>query len=103
METKLVGSWILTKQSCFWSGKTDLAGRSVKSTFNSDYTFSVIEDSTTLSQGTWKLSLVEDNAWELDLTDPSEFLYGYILFCDDQVLFYASYRDGCNNFFNKIK
>ncbi len=98
---KLVGSWSWAKQSCFWTGKTKTADRNIKLTFKSDYTFSVIENSNTLTQGTWKLMQVDGNSWGLDLTAPSDFLYGRILFCDNQVLFNDSYIDGCDNLFNK--
>ncbi len=98
ISTKLIGSWTWSKQSCF---KTKSADRNIKVTFKSDRTFSVNENSNVFTQGTWKLMQVDGTSSGLDLSAPSEFLYGRILFCDNQVLFNDSYRDGCDNLFNK--
>ena len=39
------------------------------------------------------------NSWGLDTQ--SEYLFGRILFCDNQVLDNDSYRDGCDNLFTR--
>lgn len=101
ISSKLVGSWTWAKQSCFSTGKTKSADRNIKVTFKSDHTFSVNESSNVLTQGTWKLLLLDGSSSGLELSTPSEFLYGRILLCDGQVLFNDSYRDGCDNLFNK--
>ena len=101
ISNKLSGSWAWNKQSCFDAGKTKSANRNIKVTFKTDHTFSVNENSNVLTQGTWKLIQVDGTSWGLDLSTPSEFLSGRILFCDDQVLFNDSYRDGCDNLFYK--
>ncbi|MFN8355865.1 MAG: hypothetical protein U0Y10_15515 [Spirosomataceae bacterium] len=101
ISSKLVGSWTWAKQSCFWTGKTKSADRNIKVTFKNDHTFSVNESSNTLTQGTWKLIQVDGNSWGLDMSSPSEFLYGRILLSENQVLFNDSYKDGCDNVFNK--
>ncbi len=99
ISSKLLGSWTWTKQSC--EAKAKSADRNIKVTFRSDHTVAVNENSNTLTQATWKLVQVDSNLWELDLSSPNEFLSGRILFCGDQVLFNDSYRDGCDNLFNK--
>lgn len=101
ISNKLLGSWTWAKQSCFWAGKIKIADKNIKVTFKGDHTFSVIESSNVLSQGTWKLMQVDGTSTGLDLSTPNEFLYGRILFCDNQILFNDSYRDGCDNLFNK--
>lgn len=102
ISNKLVGSWTWTKQSCFWTNITKSADRNIKVSFNSNATFSVYENSNTLTQGTWKLKQVDGNFVGLDLSSASEYLYGRILFCNNQVLFNDSYRDGCDHLFIKI-
>lgn len=102
ISNKLVGSWTWTKQSCFWTNITKSADRNIKVSFNSNETFSVYENSNTLTQGTWKLKQVDGNFVGLDLSSASEYLYGRILFCNNQVLFNDSYRDGCDHLFIKI-
>ncbi len=101
ISNNLAGSWIWTKQSCFWTGKTTTADKNIKVIFNSNATFSVLENSSILTQGNWGLKIIDSNMWGLDLTSPSEYLYGRILFCNNQILFNDSYRDGCDNLFTK--
>jgi len=101
ISNKLSGSWTWTKQSCFGAGKVKAADRNIKVTFANNHTFSVTENSNFITQGTWKLTQVDGNSWGLDISSPSEFLYGRLLFCDNQVLFNDSYIDGCDNLFTK--
>ena len=101
ISSKLIGSWTWSKQSCFWTGKTKPADRNIKVTFKTNRTFSVNENSNVLTKGTWKLIQVDGTSSGIDLSAPSEFLYGRILFCANQVLFADSYQDGCDNLFNK--
>lgn len=98
---KLVGSWTWAKQSCFRPGMVKPADRTIKATFKIDHSFAVVEGANTLTQGTWGLIQVDGNSWRLELSAPSEFLYGRILFCDKQLLFNDSYIDGCDNVFNR--
>ncbi len=102
ISNKLSGSWTWTKQSCSEAGKTKSADRNIKVTFDNNHTFSVTENSNSLTQGTWKLTQVDGNSWGLDISSPGEYLSGRILFCDNDVLFNDSYRDGCDNLFTKI-
>lgn len=101
LSVKLIGSWTWAKQSCFWEGKTKTANKNIKVTFNNNHTFNVNEDLNTLTQGTWKLVQVDVNSWGFLLSSPSNYLYGRILFCNKEVLFNDSYRDGCDNLFRK--
>jgi len=99
---KLFGSWNWRKQVCGdGAGKTKTADKIIKVTFRTDRTFSVNENAALLTQGNWKLVQVDGNSWGLELSSASEYLHGRILLCDNQVLFNDSYRDGCDNLFNK--
>ncbi len=102
ISNKIVGSWTWAKQSCFWTGKTKTADKKIKVTFNSNATFTILKNSSIITQGNWKLNTIDSNMWGLDLTPSSDYLYGRILFCNDQVLFNDSYRDGCDNLFEKV-
>jgi hypothetical protein len=99
---KLVGSWKWSKQSCFWTGQTTSADKNLQVTFKNDKSFSISENAGILSQGIWKIVKLDVSSWGLDLSSPSEYLYGRILFCSNQVLFNDSYRDGCDNLFDRI-
>jgi hypothetical protein len=96
---KLSGSWLWLKQSCD-GGVSKKADKNIKVTFNSIGTFSVMENTTVITQGNWKLELVNGN-WELNTNSLSQYLDGRILFCDNQLLFSASNKDGCDNLFTK--
>ena len=102
ISTKLIGSWTRTKKACFGTGgMTESPVKIIKVTFRTDGTFSVNESTTVLTQGTWKIKQVDGPHWGLDLSPLSEYLLGRILFCDKQVLFNDSYRDACDNLFDK--
>ena len=102
ISAKLIGSWVWSKRACFWTGTTQSANKNIKVTFGIDHTFSVNENAATLTQGTWKLIQEPNVAWHLSVSSPSEYLEGRILFCEKQLLLNDSYRDGCDNLFNKI-
>jgi subtilisin-like proprotein convertase family protein len=73
----------------------------VKVNFATNSSFTVTDHYGTLTQGNWKLKIVDTNLWGLDLTSQSDFLYGRILFCENNVMFNNSYIDGCDNVFYK--
>lgn len=102
ISNKIIGSWVWTKQLCGdGNGNVMTATKNIKITFNSNTTFTVLENSSIITQGNWKLKIVDSNIWGLDLTSSSEYLYGRILFCNNQVMFNDSYKDGCDNVFVK--
>jgi hypothetical protein len=102
ISSKLIGSWNWSKQICgTGAGELKTADKNIKVTFKTDHSFSVYESATLLTQGTWKLVQVDGSYWGVDLSSVSTYLYGRIFFCDNQVWFNNSYKDGCDNFFNK--
>jgi hypothetical protein len=102
ISSKLIGSWNWYKQICGdGADKLRTADKNIKVTFRTDHSFSVNENAVLLTQGTWKVVQLDGNSWGLDLSSRSEYLYGRILFCHNQVLFNNSYIDGCDNLFNK--
>ena len=98
---KIIGLWVWTKQSCFEAGETKAANKNINVTFKPDHTFVVNENTNILSQGTWKLVLLDNNQWGFAVPSLSDYLYGRILFCGNEVLFNNSYIDGCDNLFTK--
>lgn len=98
---KITGSWHWVKQYCSGSKNATGADKTVTVTFNANATFNVLENSLIIAQGTWRLKMADINLWGLDITTQSNYLYGRILFCDNQVLFNNSYIDGCDNLFNR--
>jgi hypothetical protein len=102
ISSKLIGIWVWSKQICGdGAGRLKTADENTKVRFGTNHTFSVNENAILLTQGTWKLVQVDGNSWGLELSSASEYLYGRILFCDNQVLFNNSDGDGCDNLFIK--
>jgi hypothetical protein len=97
---KLIGSWIWRKQACMAIPLKD-ADKQVQVTFNANRSFIVIENSVTVSQGIWTLENTDIHLWALHLTAPSNYVNGPISFCNNQVEFNDSYRDGCYNLFTR--
>jgi len=98
---KLTGNWRWEKQSCYWTAQTKKADKDVKVIFNTSRTFTVSQNDIIIAQGTWRLKIVDSNMYGLDLSQFSEYLNGCILFCNNEILFNDSYRDGCDNLFGK--
>ena len=75
----------------------------LKVTFDANGNFNVSDKSGIITQGTWTIKLVDVNSWGLELSSPSVYLYGRILFCENSVLFNNKYVDGCDTVFDKQK
>ena len=97
---KLIGSWKLTR-SWSESAGTINASNNIKVTFDNSGAFAILEDSSLLSNGTWKLKIKDSNLYGLELDQPSMYLYGRILLCDNQVMFNQSYIDGIDYLFTR--
>ena len=97
---KLLGNWKWEKRDCPGTNQTSPADKNVYAYFQ-DSVFTVKQDTTTLTYGTWKLVQLGSNIYQLEMYPPNLYLYGQILFCEDEVLFNDSYRDGCDHLFGK--
>ncbi|HYG52255.1 MAG TPA: hypothetical protein VD905_15195 [Flavobacteriales bacterium] len=104
MANKLLGKWKLILSAC---GECNDPGwyepvKTVFVTFTSPNEFSVEENSTVISSGHWNLCMIDTNKWVLCSSSSLNYIAGYILFCDNRVLFYNSYIDGIDNLFEKL-
>ncbi|MES1226806.1 MAG: hypothetical protein ABUT20_65640 [Bacteroidota bacterium] len=96
----LPGSWKWVKYTCN-TDQVNPADKETEVTFYANGTFKVEENSAIITQGSWHLKKLDTSNWGLDLTAPSEYLKGFVIFCDNQVAFINSYVDGCNNYFEE--
>ena len=102
ISNKIPGAWLWTKKRCWdGNGKILFANKNVKVNFNTNRTFTVAENGSIITIGNWDLIFVDTYIWGLKLSAPSEYLYGRISFCNNQVMFNDSYIDGCDNVFSK--
>ncbi len=73
--------------------------------------FTLTENSAVVTEGNWQLRVADIDysepdsdkpdiyLFKLDLNNPSIYLYGRIILCEDKVLFNNSYIDGVDNLF----
>jgi len=103
ISNKLVGTWSLSISVCYKFPMVNPPRFNVKVNFNVNGSFIVSDHSGIVTQGNWKLKNLDPKMWGFDLTSPSEYLYGRILFCKNQVLFDSTYvnGEGCDNVFYK--
>jgi hypothetical protein len=95
----LIGTWKWKKMS--YGLTTTPADKNVVVLFDSKGKFSVSENSVTVTRGSWRLKPVDSEILGLSMDTPSQYLYGRILLCSDQLLFNDSYRDGADNYFTR--
>ncbi len=98
---KLIGKWQLKSWYCgeCTNPGTHNPDKIVIVTFTSSRQFTVTENSAVEAQGNWNIGRVGTNNWGLQSSSSSKYLYGYILICDNQVMFSNSYIDGSDNLF----
>jgi hypothetical protein len=95
---KLLGTWKWDKRDCPGTPRTSPSDKNVRVTFV-DSVFTVYQDTTTLTLGSWSLVPVDANVFRLEMYPPNVYLHGEILFCDNEVLFSNNYLDGCDHLF----
>jgi hypothetical protein len=99
LAAKLMGSWRWMETSSeSGPGKAD---KDIKVTFTSAGKFTLTENSTILSRGSWQLKNDDSGGFELETDHLGSMLYGHILLCEDKLLFNDSYRDGFDNLFTR--
>jgi hypothetical protein len=98
--TKLVGTWRLSSRFCI-SGHVPFPPPSgVSVNFDAGGGFKVFEFHAVVMQGAWKLKpALTSGLWQLDLSTPSNYLLGNILFCGNEVKFNNLVIAGCDNTF----
>lgn len=96
----LEGTWVWTSNTCYWTGdSTFTPDKHVVVTFSDAGIYKVFEDSKIESEGNWKLSQVDKDIWSLNTERPSKYLNGYIWLCENELVFFNSYIDGCDYYF----
>ncbi|MGI6048624.1 MAG: hypothetical protein ACOYEG_11595 [Petrimonas sp.] len=101
LASKLIGTWKWTTYSAEIPG-TIKADKNVFLNLTKEGEFTVTENSVVVTRGNWKLKVADIDLFALDLNNPSTYLYGRILLCENLVLFNNSYIDGGDNLFVRI-
>lgn len=103
IEAELIGTWDWTYINCFFfpdqANGSEYEGLSVE--FKSDNTVRVKQIGKPDQIAIWEIMSNSDGLFSLT-TDPFiTQIHGRILFCTNQLQFYDSYIDGCDNTFLK--
>jgi hypothetical protein len=102
ISTKLVGTWSFSSGFCYKKKLTNPLTIG-KANFSDNGRFTVADFNGSVRQGTWNLKSLGSNMWGLEMTPQSEYLYGRIVFCKNQVLFDNTdvNGEGCYHLFSK--
>ena len=106
MHTQLIGAWTWTEISCSFSANPNptLADKDVTATFNSNSTYSILENSAIAVQGTWEVQKsMEGYIVSIQNLSTVHYLDGSISICENQLLADSSPGDGCKYLFVKAK
>lgn len=103
INANMEGTWVWQSYTCYGTTEQTLsAGKVVVVTFSDGGLYKVYENSAVIEEGSWTLKQTRQNEpWEISTTYPSAYLKGYVLLCKNEVVFYSSYRDGCDYYFTR--
>jgi hypothetical protein len=99
----LIGKWRWEFINCYFNPEDangqDFKNLSIEFMQNDSL---VVKVNNQLSQiSSWYVTMLNDGYFKLTVNPIVLQLPGRVLICDDRVLFYDSYTDGCNNYFKK--
>lgn len=99
----LVGKWQWEYINCYFNpedgNSEDFKNLSVEFKQNDSLEVKVNNQLTQISS--WQVTRLNDGYFKLTVNPIVLQLPGRVLICDNRVLFYDSYTDGCNNYFKK--
>jgi len=103
IHTRLAGKWEWEYIRCYWNPENgnykDFLGLIIE--FKQDNTLNVIKNGQTTQTSKWEVVKLNDGFFSLYTTPLVLQLPGKILFCNNRVLFFDSYVDGCDNYFKR--
>lgn len=101
---KLLGAWEWQYSLSGWTGEySDEINKGLSLEFEADGTLLVNEDGQLARTITWHLQTSGDGYVSL-VAEPFELVtFGFVLFCDDQLLFNGSPMDGADSYFKSLK
>ena len=99
----LIGKWDWKYIGCSFSSEVDNDDefKGLKIEFKSDNTLKVEENGAIIQTSSWKVVNGDSDLFEIEADPSVDQLFGRILFCDKRLKFNDSYRDGCDNYFER--
>jgi hypothetical protein len=102
---RVTGEWLFSSRFCYKVTPSTLMPLEVKATINTNGSFIVTQQKSIVEQGNWTLKPLGTGFWGFQLSSPSEYLNGRIIFCENKVLFNTTYSnangEGCEVQFYK--
>lgn len=105
LASAMAGNWEWQYISCYWTPEdaNSEACESCELRLGEDGNFNFVEDGAVSLSGTWTLLESFSAGYYTIQTSPSlEWALGQVYLCDDQLLFFNSYIDGCDNYYNAL-
>lgn len=99
----LIGKWNWEYIKCYWNPEDANSEyyKNLTIEFKYNDTLEVKLNNQITQRSSWNLTRLNDGFFKLSANPIVLQLTGRILFCEDRVLFYDSYTDGCDNYFKK--
>ena len=94
---RIAGNWKLFARACPMSTGTP---KDVRMTICAGRTFKITEGGIVVTQGNWRFR-EWGNGWQLNLTQPNNYLFGSVSVCAGKLIFSAIPVDGCNHYFSR--
>lgn len=105
LHNALVGKWQWEYIKCYWypekANNEDFKNLTLE--FKQHDSLEVKLNGLVTQNSSWHVTKLNDGYFKLLVNPIVLQLPGKILFCGDRVLFYDSYVDGCDNYFQKQK
>ena len=102
IETAIIGDWNWVYFSCFSGemGETEVGQLLLK--LKADHQLEIYQDGLLERVDTWEVIPRGSENFELKSTHILPWLNGDIVICGDLLLFFHSYIDGCDNYFERF-
>lgn len=103
VDAALVGSWERVYYSCYSGEMGEVAQGELLLLFKADHQLEIYEDGLLERTDTWKVVERGNENFELETGLIQPWLNGDIVLCDGLLVFFNSYIDGCDNFFEEVR
>lgn len=98
------GTWVWQSSTCYGKiATTNSADKHVVAVFNDGGLYKIFEDSKLISEGSWALTNTGGNDWVITTSSTNSYIKGYVLLCNNELIFSNSYLDGCDYYFTRNK
>jgi hypothetical protein len=98
---QLPGRWSLVSKRCPMMGRNFQNMEGIRLTLQGNGQYILEEYDRMADQGQWTLSPIDQVNWTLTLNLPNQYMHGKVAVCGNQLMFFDSFRDGCDHVFVK--